>query len=260
MPKLLDVSEFCINLKPITTSKIIDKKNFHAEGLFSDQIFGPLKNYTCQCGTYHGVSRSGGTCDMCGVDIVNSDERRRRFAKITLPIPVINPIFYDLLISVGGRDVEKALNDLMKKDNSVLYITEEDNVIEYIVVEEEDVPEGVETWEKIEAIQKVVEGLSKQLADEGVKEWQLIYDNVDKLFMNDVIVLPPDLRPAAKETSNQMLADRINRFYGKILTKKEAMSDTMIDILLRSTLAFSSLPEASRTSLEALSSSVVTLS
>ena len=62
MPKLLDVASFCENLKEITSSKIIDKRKFHPAGLFSEQIFGPIKNYTCQCGTYHGISRAGGTC------------------------------------------------------------------------------------------------------------------------------------------------------------------------------------------------------
>jgi len=231
MPKLLDVAKFCEGLPSITTSKIMDKKNFHAEGLFSEQIFGPLKNYTCQCGTYYGVSRSGGTCDECGVDIVNSDERRRRFAKIVLPIPVVNPVFYDLIVNVGGKDVEKALNDLMTKDDTILYMIEEDDSVNYIVVSEEDAPEDCEKWERLDAIKKIVEGLSEQLSAEGSVEWQLIYDNLDKLFLNEVIVLPPDLRPAAKESMNQMLADRINRNYGHIRTKNESMNNTIIDIL-----------------------------
>ena len=239
MPKLLDVAKFCEGLPSITTSKIMDKKNFHAEGLFSEQIFGPLKNYTCQCGTYYGVSRSGGTCDECGVDIVNSDERRRRFAKIVLPIPVVNPVFYDLIVNVGGKDVEKALNDLMTKDDTILYMVEEDDSVNYIVVSEEDAPEDCEKWERLDAIKKIVEGLSEQLSAEGSVEWQLIYDNLDKLFLNEVIVLPPDLRPAAKESMNQMLADRINRNYGHILTKNESMNNTIIDILRDKKLFYS---------------------
>ncbi len=239
MPKLLDFGNFCEDLEEITTSKIMDKKNFHPEGLFSEQIFGPLKNYTCQCGTYHGVSRSGGTCDTCGVDIVNSDERRRRFAKITLPIPAINPVFYDLLISIGGKDVENAINDLMMKEDSILYVIDDGEIIEYVVVVGENVPDGCETWTRIEAIEKIVTGLADQLANEGIKEWILIKENVDKLFIKDVIVLPPDLRPAAKGVErNNQIVDKINRYYGQILTKKEAMNSTIIDILRDKTLFY----------------------
>jgi len=122
VPKLLDFETFCEDLKEITTFKIIDKKKFHSEGLFSEQIFGPVKNYTCQCGTYHGASKQGGTCKDCGVDIVNSDERRKRFAKIKLPFMVVNPIFYDLVVSMGGSNLKTALDLLMKNEKSVLYL------------------------------------------------------------------------------------------------------------------------------------------
>ncbi len=227
MPKLLDFNVFCENLKEITTSKILDKKNFHQDGLFSEQIFGPLNNYTCQCGIYHGTSRSGGTCKDCGIDIVNSDERRRRFAKIILPIPVVNPIFYDLVTDIAGKQFKDALNDLIKKDKSVLYIEDD----EFVVTIEENVPEGVDTFEGLEAIYKLVSGLSKVLSEEGLTDWELIDDNLDKLFLKEVAVLPPDLRPASKGADKKSrYVDQINRFYVQILTKKEIMEDTIINI------------------------------
>ena len=98
MPSLLDIDGFCEPLKEVTTKNIVSKKFFHPQGLFSEQIFGPVKNYTCQCGIYHGPFASG-TCKDCGVDITNSEERRRRYAKITLPIPVLSPLFYDIIAS-----------------------------------------------------------------------------------------------------------------------------------------------------------------
>ena len=105
MPKLLDFDVFCEPLPEVTSTKVVDKKKFHADGLFSEQIFGPVKNYACQCDVYHGVSRSGGVCEKCGVPITNSDERRRRFAKIKLPIPVVNPILFDLISTIGGSSL-----------------------------------------------------------------------------------------------------------------------------------------------------------
>lgn len=238
MPKLLDHEKFCENLKEITTFKIMDKRHFHPDGLFSEQIFGPLKNYTCQCGIYHGISRSGGTCAICGVDIVNSDDRRRRFAKIVLPIPVVNPIFYDLLVDIGGKDLKNALDDLMKNENSILFIDPEEG--DYIVTTSDSVSGDVTIkWERLEAIQKLVWGLSEKLK-EDVPEWNLIYENKEKLFLREVIVLPPDLRPAAKGVEkNNQIVDKINRYYVQLLTKKEIMSNTILDISRDKSLFYS---------------------
>ena len=129
MPKILDYGKFCENLEEVTSLKTIGKRKFHPEGLFSEQIFGPVKNYTCQCGTYYGVSKSGGSCELCNVRITNSDERRTTFAKITLPMKVVNPLFYDLLVDIGGKSFKSALDDLMKQEKSVLYMDGDEHVV-----------------------------------------------------------------------------------------------------------------------------------
>lgn len=237
MPKLLDLTSFCEGLKEITSSKIIDKRKFHSDGLFSEQIFGPIKNYTCQCGIYHGISRSGGTCKVCGVDIVNSDVRRKNFAKIVLPVPIVNPIMYDLIINVAGNTLKTYLDKLMKNEKSVLY-TKDDY---YFVTEEDKVPENVEKWEKLEAIYELISNIANSfVTDDPNSKWKIVKDNLDKLFIQNILVLPPDLRPAAKgiERNNQVV-DKINRFYMQILTKKESMKDTIIDITRDKTVFYS---------------------
>ena len=240
MPKLLDVTAFCENLQEITSSKIIDKRKFHPAGLFSEQIFGPIKNYTCQCGTYHGISHSGGTCKDCGIDIVNSDVRRKRFAKIVLPIEIVNPIMYDLIIDIGGNTVKTYLNKLMKNDKSVLYTKDEN----YYVADDIKVPEDVpitDRWEKLEAIHELISNVAlANVSENPNSKWKIVKDNLDKLFMKEILVLPPDLRPAAKgiERNNQVV-DRVNRFYMQILNKKESMKDTVIDISRDKTLFYS---------------------
>ena len=99
MPKLLDINEFCKDLKEITTEKIMNKKKFHPEGLFSEQIFGPLKNYTCQCGTYYGISKSGGTCEICG-DYLNTR--------------VVNNVWFgDFKVSFIHRSMQEILRDIL---------------------------------------------------------------------------------------------------------------------------------------------------
>jgi DNA-directed RNA polymerase subunit beta' len=223
---LINIDKFCENLKEVTSLKPIDKKKFHPSGLFSEQIFGPLKNYTCQCGTYHGISKVGTVCSECGVEIVHSIERRRRFAKIVLPMRVVNPIFYELLSKLGGSLLKKNIDELMKNEKSFLYKDGEDYILET-----GSPPEGIEIWDRTEAIYELVSGLATQLANEGVKEWKIIKDNIDCLFINNILVLPPDLRPAAKGMDkNNQIMDKINRFYVQILTKKESMRNTTLNV------------------------------
>lgn len=228
MPKILDYETFCEPLDEVTSLKTFGKKKFHPFGLFSEQIFGPVRNYTCQCGKYHGVSKSGGKCDDCGVDIINSDARRKTFAKIIIPIQVVNPLFYDLLIDLGGKNLKRAIDNLMKNDQSVLYMDRDELVV---TVAPDNVPKGVQTWDRAEAIQVLVEGIANDMIAEGIDEWQLIIDNIDSLLIDKIIVLPPDLRPTSKSSGEtKQLMDKINRYYVQILTKKEAMRDTVINI------------------------------
>jgi len=228
MPQLLNYSQFCEDLEEVTSLKAFSKKKFHPHGLFSEQIFGPLKNYTCQCGTYYGVSKSGGNCDLCGVDIVNSDVRRTRFARITLPIPVVNPLFYDLLVEIGGRSLKEALDQLMRDEKSFLYMDEEDHIINNNT---EVIPEGSAVFERTDAIYKLVHDFAVMMSGEGIKEWKLVLDNLDSLLINHIIVLPPDLRPSSAASGGKQLMDKINRYYVQILTKKEIMRETVLDII-----------------------------
>lgn len=228
MPKILNYESFCENLDEVTSLKIMGKKHYHPNGLFSEQIFGPIKNYTCQCGKYYGVSKAGGQCDFCKVDIVNSDERRKRFAKITLPIPVVNPLFYDLLVDLEGKNIKNALDDLMRQEKSLLYL---EGLDLSVTVDPEQIPEKAQIWEKTDAIQKLVEVITQDGVEDGLEEWKMVEENLDSLLIRHVIVLPPDLRPSSPTGGkNKQLMDKINRYYVQILTKKEAMKDTIINI------------------------------
>lgn len=227
MPRLLDVDEFCKDLEEVSTEQIMLKKFFHPQGLFSEQIFGPIKNYTCQCGTYYGYSKSGGTCSTCGIDIVKSIERRRRFAKITLPIPLVNPLYYDLLVYIGGKEVKDTINKLMINEKSFLY---KDNG-EFVVSTKPELKQKLKTvYERTEAIYKLVHDLSETMAEEGFEEWKLLYNSINSLIIHNVIVLPPDLRPLSLVSNKQMM-DKVNKFYVQILTKKKIMRDTVADII-----------------------------
>ena len=228
MPKILNYDTFCETLDEVTSLKTFGKRKFHPDGLFSEQIFGPIRNYTCQCGKYHGVSKVGSICNECNVDIVNSDERRKRFAKITIPIQVVNPLFYDLLVDLAGKNFKKALDDLMRNDQSILYMTNNEFVVS---VQENTIPEGAQKWERTAAIFELVKGIAKDAIEDGVEEWNIVLDNIDNLLIDQIIVLPPDLRPTSKSSGeSKQLMDKINRYYVQILTKKVIMANTIVDI------------------------------
>lgn len=229
MPKILDYTKFCENLPEVTSVKTMGKRKFHDQGLFSESIFGLVENYTCHCGIYHGPSKSGEKCQQCKLEITNSDERRKRFAHIKLPIPVVNPIMYDLLVSLGGKALKNSLNDLMRNEKSVLY--KMDGKI-FVTCTPEIVPKGVSVFEKAEAILQLVESSADELISEGVNEWTIIKNNIGSLMIDKILVLPPDLRPTTKleGEQNKQLMDQINRYYVQILTKKEVMKQTTINI------------------------------
>jgi len=239
MPDILNIDKFCEDLKEVSSIKIVDKRKFHPKGLFSEQIFGPVNNYTCQCGTYYGASNSGGVCKVCDVKIVSSLERRRTFAKIVLPMRVVNPIFYDLITNLGGNVLKKVIDQLMKDEKSYLFKDGDDYAIET-----KTPPPNTQIWERSEAIYEIVNWFAEGGTKDGLMQWKLVKDNIDSLFINNVIVLPPDLRPAAKGINkNNQVIDKINRFYMQIITKKRKTA-CMLRLPKEATLTLQSVPTA----------------
>ncbi len=57
-------------------------------GLFSEVIFGPMKDFECTCGKYKRPQLKGIVCERCGVEITHSSVRRERMGHITLMAPV----------------------------------------------------------------------------------------------------------------------------------------------------------------------------
>ena len=54
------------------------------EQLFSQKVFGPEKDYACQCGKYARMQHRGTVCEKCGVEVIQSKVRRERFAHVVL--------------------------------------------------------------------------------------------------------------------------------------------------------------------------------
>ena len=57
------------------------------DGLFCAKIFGPVKDYECNCGKYKRMKHRGVVCEKCGVEVIQSKVRRERMGHITLATP-----------------------------------------------------------------------------------------------------------------------------------------------------------------------------
>ena len=86
------------------------------DGLFCAKIFGPVKDYECNCGKYKRMKHRGVVCEKCGVEVIQSKVRRERMGHITLATPVAHIWFLKSLPSRMGmvldmtlRDIERAL-------------------------------------------------------------------------------------------------------------------------------------------------------
>lgn len=86
------------------------------DGLFSERIFGPIKDWECYCGKYRRIRYKGVVCDRCGVEVTRSIVRRERMGHIQLAAPVMHiwflrgvPSKVSLLLDVSLPSLEKVV-------------------------------------------------------------------------------------------------------------------------------------------------------
>ena len=86
------------------------------DGLFCEKIFGPVRDWECNCGKYKRMKHRGVTCEKCGVEVTRSIVRRERMAHIELATPVSHiwflrgiPSRISLLLGLSASDVEKVV-------------------------------------------------------------------------------------------------------------------------------------------------------
>jgi DNA-directed RNA polymerase beta' subunit len=227
------------NLKEITNQKIhISNKQerFHPEGLYSEQIFGPIQKFKCQCGKLFGKMNSGKICDTCGVLCGDIEGRSNIFAKIQFPdgIFVVNPIFKTILQQIFGQTAVKSL--LTKKD----YQTNKEFPYYFSLEKHKLLKEN-----KMKANEKKLDipvsdlVTLKQLFDEvrTMEEYKEFLNSfvlepifLDFIFMNYVLVIPPNSRQIIKISPTKILPHPITKCYSQILknrTKSSSVSDQL---------------------------------
>ncbi|MBI2025064.1 MAG: DNA-directed RNA polymerase subunit beta' [Candidatus Harrisonbacteria bacterium] len=129
------------------------------DGLFSERIFGPTKDWECYCGKYRRIRFKGVVCDKCGVEITRSVVRRERMAHIKLAAPVAHIWFFKNVPS----KLSVLLGVQMSKLEKVLYYAS------YIITEvDEDNKKRV-----LKELEKEFEERRKSARKDGVKMEEL---------------------------------------------------------------------------------------
>ncbi len=102
----------------VTKPETINYRTLRPErdGLFCERIFGPTKDWECQCGKYKRTRYKGIVCDKCGVEVAHSRVRRERMGHIKLASPVSHiwyvkgvPSRLGLLLNISPRNLERIL-------------------------------------------------------------------------------------------------------------------------------------------------------
>src|SRR5882672_2674821 len=86
------------------------------DGLFCARIFGPQKDWECNCGKYKRMKHRGITCEKCGVEVIQARVRRERMGHIELVAPVCHiwylkgiPSYLGLLLDMPVKDLERVI-------------------------------------------------------------------------------------------------------------------------------------------------------
>ncbi|MCL2807875.1 MAG: DNA-directed RNA polymerase subunit beta' [Coriobacteriia bacterium] len=131
------------------------------DGLFCEKIFGPTKDWECNCGKYKRIRFKGIVCERCGVEVTRAKVRRERMGHIELAAPVSHIWYFKGSPSRLGYLLDVALKDLEK----VLYFAS--SIITYVDVEARE----ADAHELADELAADVEELEAELerAIEGVK-------------------------------------------------------------------------------------------
>ena len=102
----------------VKKAETINYRSFRPEpeGLFCETIFGPQKDWECNCGKYKRIKHKGVICDRCGVEITQPRVRRERLGYIQLAAPIAHiwfskgyPSAIGTFCELPSRDVERVL-------------------------------------------------------------------------------------------------------------------------------------------------------
>ena len=240
------------------------------EGLFCAKIFGPTKDYECNCGKYKRMKHRGVVCEKCGVEVIQSKVRRERMGHIELATPVAHIWFLKSLPSKIGNLLDLTLKELEKIlyfESYIVLESEEPSLPPKTLLPEERYRQAREEFgDKFkagigaEAIQILLqaqdlEGESKTLREDVrtthseakkkkyIKRLKVIEAFKDSgnrpewMVMDVIPVLPPDLRPLVPLDGGRFATSDLNDLYRRVINRnnrlKRLLELNAPDIIIR---------------------------
>ena len=226
------------------------------DGLFCAKIFGPTKDYECNCGKYKRMKHRGVVCEKCGVEVIQSKVRRERMGHIELTTPVAHIWFLKSLPSKVGNLLDLTLKDLEK----VLYFEA------YIILDPADTPlakgslvledryrqlreeygqafkagigaEAIKEmlgeidleklWVELRAemLQTSSDAKRKKLAKrlKVIDSFRESGNQPDWMIMDIIPVLPPDLRPLVPLDGGRFATSDLNDLYRRVINRNNRL-------------------------------------
>ncbi|TMB00765.1 MAG: DNA-directed RNA polymerase subunit beta', partial [Deltaproteobacteria bacterium] len=241
------------------------------DGLFCAKIFGPTKDYECNCGKYKRMRHRGVVCEKCGVEVIQSKVRRERMGHIDLATPVAHIWFLKSLPSRIGTLLDMTLKELEKilyfesyvvVDPGTTPLQERELLSEgrYRKLTEEHGPDAFRAGMGAEAIRELLKKLEvdklfvdlrvemKEATSEArrkkiskrlkvISAFKNSGNRPEWLILEVVPVIPPDLRPLVPLDGGRFATSDLNDLYRRVINRnnrlKRLMELNAPDIIIR---------------------------
>ena len=239
--------------------------NYHslkpeAEGLFCQQIFGPVKDYECACGKYKRIKFRGVVCERCGVEVGSSAVRRERMGHIKLAIPVAHTWFLreGKIATLLNNLPQKKLEQVISYDAYIVTEPGLTSLKQYDVISEDEYQAAVEEFGEdsfhvgigAEGVRSIIANLDMgdertrlraELAETKsearrksiIKQLKLVESFLDsktepQWMLPDVIpVIPPDMRPLVNLDAGHVAASDLNDLYRRVIIRNNRLKRFM---------------------------------
>ena len=237
----------------------INYRSFKPErdGLFCAKIFGPTKDWECNCGKYKRMKHRGIVCDKCGVEVIQSKVRRERMGHIELAAPVAHiwflkgvPSRIGILLDMSLKQLEKILYfeayvviDPMNtplRERELLTEEKYRESIDQYGVQSFRVGIGAEAIRELlkkvdveelwnERQVKIKGSISSAVNKKLTKRLKVIeafYKSGNKpewMIMDAIPVLPPELRPLVPLDGGRFATSDLNDLYRRVINRNNRL-------------------------------------
>ncbi|MGE9985786.1 DNA-directed RNA polymerase subunit beta' [Desulfovibrio sp. SGI.169] len=232
------------------------------DGLFCAKIFGPVKDYECNCGKYKRMKHRGIVCEKCGVEVIASKVRRERMGHIELAAPVAHIWFLKTLPSKIGTLLDMTMADLEKVlyfDSYIVLDPGQTNLQKRQVISEDQYlqildhygsDEALTVGMGAEAVRSLLEELDLEklrveLREEGeatksqtkkkkltkrLKIVEAFLESQNKpewMIMEVIPVIPPELRPLVPLDGGRFATSDLNDLYRRVINRNNRLKRLM---------------------------------